>query len=281
MSEIKEELEHFAALSEEKANINQENVAQKDNLSQDLEQYLEAPKGYEQEIAKTFKDLPLKWRQYLHAREQELDKGFSDIRNRAGDYKWLEDIYTSKAGSFTKNGTSTTKDWIQNMVKIDDMLEQDPAGTISLLASSYGLNKANNISQMLSQNHHKILSDVMGEQMVAKQLNDFIGETDERGSLKHPYYRDVIADMYDLINKGVVTNLKDAYETAVWSNSSTRAKLIAERTKETLEEKSKSAQKSKEASFVLKGRGSKDTKDLSLREELKMRFAELGYGDDD
>lgn len=283
MSEIKEELEYFANLSEEEANKTTEDntvLAQTDK-EPETDEYNDAPQGYEQEIAKTFGELPLKWRQYLHIREQELDKAFNDMRNRTGDYKWIEDIYLTKAAALSKNGISTPKDWLQSMVKIDNMLEQDPIGTISLLASSYGIDKVGNQSPELSRTPQRTIADVMGEQMAAKQLSDFISETDNTGALKHPYYRDVITDMYDLLHKGVSSSLKDAYETAVWLNNSTRAKLIAERTKESLEQKSKTAQKSKDASFALKGKGEKTPKDLTLREELKMRFAELGYGDDE
>ena len=119
------------------------------------------------------------------------------------------------------------------------------------------------------------LTNVISKQLVDKQLNDFISEIDDTGALKHPFFKEVIKDMYDLISKGIAKDLTQAYEIAIWLNSDTRNKLIEKRTKDALEIKSKDAQKSKEAGFFIKGKAPVNKKDLSLREELEMRFAEL------
>ena len=120
------------------------------------------------------------------------------------------------------------------------------------------------------------MSEIISKQLVDKELNDFIEELDECGSLKHPFFKDVVKDMHNLILKGVAKDLNSAYETAIWLNSSTRNKLIEKRTKDALEIKSKNAQKSRDAGFAPKGKAPEHKKDLSLREELEMRFAELG-----
>jgi len=281
MSEIREELEYFARLAEEKE-ATEQNTADneikapsQDGALIEEDPYLEAPQGFDKELAETFKDLPLNWRRYLHVREQELDKGFSNLRDRTGDYKWIDDIYRSRSTELQKNGVLSSQDWLKNIIKIDEMLEKDPQGTISMLADSYNIKINQHQSPMVSTHRSRGISDIMEEQLVAKQLSDFIGEVNDKGTLKHPYYKDVIQDMHDLLSRGIVNNLSDAYETAVWSNRLTRDKLIAERTKETLELKSKDAQKSKDASFAPKGKAVPETKDLTLREELEMRFAEL------
>ena len=278
MSEIREELEHFAKLAEEKQSSKETFQSEKlpdNNSFQEIKDYLEAPKGYDKELAETFCELPDKWRRYLHSREAELDKGFGELLKRTGEYKWLDDIFSSRAEELQKNGINNPKEWLQNIISVDAMLSKDPKNTISMLAKAYGIGSVNNFSYSAPLNQSHKLSDIMSEHIVAKQLNDFIEEVDDKGSLKHPYYRDVVLDMHDLINKGIAKNLSDAYEMAVWLNSNTRAKLIAERTKENLELKSKNAQKSKDASFALKGKAPINTKDLTLREELEMRFAEL------
>lgn len=283
MSEIKEELEYFAdnlTMENEGEVLEQNSGLGVDKQKIDDDEYLVAPKGYEQEIAKTFGELPFEWRRYLHAREQEVDQGFSKLQNRNDDYKKLDDIYNSRSGMLKQNGIKSTKDWVENIAKIEAMLEHDPLGTISLLADSYGVKLGSNNAVM---NPNKVFSpmEAMRKQMVSKQLDDFICETDDKGRLRHPYYREVVGDMYDLLNKGQAKNLADAYESAVWLNKNIRSKLIDERTKEFLELKSKNAQKSKEAAFAPKGKAVLDNKDLSLREELEMRFAEFGMIDEE
>lgn len=273
MSETKENFENLA-------NDNEELSSKKQDIQEILEEndtsdeYSDAPKSYEQEIAKTFCELPLAWRRYLHAREDEVDKSFSDLRERAVMHKWIDEIYASRSDELQKDGIKCSDDWLKKMVEIDNLLSKNPADTIKMLAVSYGVKDGQNLSDKAKKQSD--LSNIISKQLVDKQLSDFVGEIDELGSLKHPYFKDVIKDMYELISKGVAKDLPEAYETAVWLNSSTRNKLIEKRTKEALEIKSKDAQKSKEASFSPKGKAPEDKKDLSLREELEMRFAELG-----
>lgn len=287
MSDIRKDLEHFAQLAEEKA-AKEETEASSDTTADNREEnddavvdeYLTAPKSYKKELADTFKNLPLEWRRYLHAREQEIDKGFSDLHNRAGSYKWLDDIYSSRLGELQKYGVKSSDDWINNMVKIDTLLSQNPAGAIKMLADSYGVNIEPALSTAASRMPQQTLTDILAGQVVAKKVEAFVNEIDEQGNKKHPFYGEVVRDMFDLLHKGVVKDLDEAYEAAVWFNSSTRNKLLAQKSQEALELKSKNAQKSKEAAFSLKGKAAPSAKDLTLREELEMRFAALA-GDDD
>ena len=56
--------------------------------------------------------------------------------------------------------------------------------------------------------------------------------------------------MCSLIQSGMAKDLDTAYDTAVWLNRTTRDKLIAKRSQEALELKSKNAQKSKSLNLV-------------------------------
>ena len=274
MSEIREELEYFARLEDEKKDqeANENNNSNQQSIDEE-EEFNIAPQNYDKELAKTFNELPFEWRRYLHIREQEVDKGFSKLRTQNEEYKWLDDIFHSRFEYMQKNGIKTPQEWLKNIIKIDEMLEKNPHDTITMLANSYGIYQNKNTSTAQRQSNN--LTNIMSEQLIAKQINDFISEVDENGNLKHPYYNDVIQDIYDIISKGSAQNLYDAYEMAIWSNRSIRDKLIAQKTQQTLELKSKNAQKSKIAAFNLKGKALPETKDLTLREELEMRFAEL------
>ncbi len=273
MSKIKDKLDDFAN-DNKGTNPEEQNIRELSELVDEKDEYLEAPKSYEEEIAKTFCKLPFDWRCYLHTREKEVDKGFSDLRERALLYKWLDDIYTTRSDELQKDGINSSDDWLKKMVEIDTMLSKNPTDTINMLAVSYGIDNSQKLPY--SAKTEEKMSEFISKQLIEKQLNDFIGEIDDNGGLKHPFFYEVIKDMHDLISKNIVKDLPQAYETAVWLNSSTRNKLIEKRVKEALAIKSKDAQKSKEAGFSPKGKAPELKRDLSLREELEMRFAELG-----
>ena len=273
MSETKEELQHLVQTVDEEDNINEQDEQKILEEFEELDEYIKAPKSYEEEMAKTFSELPFKWRKYLHTREEEVDKGFSDLRERALMHKWIDEIYASRSDELQKNGVKSSDEWLKKMVEVDAMLSKNPTDTINMLAVSYGVGNDRKTSR--SAESQSNLSETISKQLVDKQLNDFVNEVDEAGSLKHPFFKEVVKDMYDLISKGVAKDLKEAYETSIWLNSATRNKLIEKRTKDALEIKSKDAQKSKEAGFYPKGKAPENKKDLSLREELEMRFAEL------
>lgn len=286
MSEIKDELEHFAKelnlTDEAEAETPTQEVSQADTNQENIEDaYLKAPSNYQKEFAETFATLPPKWREYLHIREQEVDKGFQELRNRAGDYKWLDDAYASRSDELKSYGINSSKEWMNNLAKIDALFSRSPSDAIKLLADAYHVKLGPTVNQAVPNRNfsRQSLSSVLAGQVVQKQVEDFAKESDASGNLKHPYFKEVVKDIYDLLQKGVANNLDDAYETAIWFNGATRDKLIAERSQKALELKRQDAKKSKEAAFAPKGKADIDTKDMSLREELEMRFAALGNDD--
>lgn len=287
MSEIKDELEHFAKelniQDEAEAETPLPEVSKEDTAVQENfdDAYLEAPSNYQKEFAETFATLPPKWREYLHIREQEVDKGFQELRNRAGDYKWLDDAYASRADELKSYGINSSKEWMNNLAQIDALFSRSPRDAIKLLANAYNVKLGSAGTQAVPSRNflEQNLSSVLAGQVVQKQVDDFAQACDATGNPKHPYFKEVVKDIYDLLQKGVVNNLDDAYETAIWFNGATRDKLIAERSQKALELKRQDAKKSKEAAFAPKGKADIDTKDMSLREELEMRFAALGNDD--
>ncbi len=285
MSEIREELESIAkelnmtsdddeTIKEETSSVTETKKSDED--SEGADEYLSAPKSYQKEFAESFASLPQEWRKYLHIREQEVDKGFGELRERTGAYKHIDDIYAARSSELRNYGITSASDWLNKMAEIDHMLSSNPADTIKMLADVYKVNigsTPNNSSTVVRPQQQ--LSSALADQVVQRQVEEFAHELDENGKQKHPFFGEVVKDIYDLLSKGMANNLQDAYDTAVWFNASTRDKLINERSQAALELKSKDAKKSKEASFAPKGRGEIDTKNLSLREELEMRFAAL------
>ncbi len=283
MSEIRQELERVArelkldkddspAKSAPKKAASGDKTPLKDSPA---DEYLTAPRSYQQKYAEAFASLSPEWRKYLYVREQEIERGLDDLRHRIDAYKWLEDAYAARSDELQNYGIKSSKEWLDNMIRMDTMLSRSPADAINILADVYHVGRQQPSFVAEAIRPQKSLSAALADQMVQKQVADFAAAQDTEGQPLHPFFREVIKDMYELLQKGVVNSLDDAYEAAVWFNATTRDKLIAKRSQEALELKSKDALKSKEAAFAPKGKADLDTRDLSLREELEMRFAAL------
>ena len=279
MSEVRKELERIAReLEIDKAPKSSRSIsAGNDNSAKNKsgDEYLSAPAGYSKEYAETFASLSPEWRKYLCVREQEIERGFDDLRHRIGAYQWLEDAYATRADELRGYGIKSAREWLDNMIRIDEMLSRKPADTVNMLAAAYHVGGGSMPFRAADGKSAQQISAALADKMVQKQVEEFAAAQDAEGRAKHPFFREVVRDMYDLLQKGLADNLDDAYEAAVWFNASTRDKLIAKRSQEALELKSKDALKSKEAAFAPKGKADFDTKDMSLREELEMRFAAL------
>ena len=176
MSEIKDELNNLVPSAEEDTSPKTQDEKQISDTSE-IEEYLDAPKSYEEEIAKTFCELPFNWRRYLHAREEEVDKGFSDLRERALIHKWIDEIYASRSDELQKDGIKNSDEWLKKIVEIDSMMSKNPADTIKMLAASYGLDDGRNLPVSDSSSS---LSEAISKELINKQLTDFVSEIDDQ-----------------------------------------------------------------------------------------------------
>lgn len=253
---------------------------EKSPMSNDNGDFLIAPKGYDKEFADTFTELPLRWRQYLIAREAAVDKGFGDITGRMDANRWLKEAYDAIADDLRHEGITNPKDWLKSLVELDRKLKNDPRGTIALVAQSYGVDLPALEAQKAEETKAKTLNQVLTEQMVGKEIYDFVNGKDEQGELKHPFYADVVRDMHGLLSSGNAQSLAQAYDMAIWLNQDVRSKLLSQKIQAALKDKATEAEKSQEVAFAPHGKSQPETKKLSLREDLEQRFAALGYTDD-
>lgn len=258
------------------------------NSQPPVDEYLNAPKSYKKEYADIFKDLSPEWRKYLHERESETEKGFSRLNNQLGSYKFLNDAFTQRQQKLSGYGINKQQEWIEQLIKIEDALESDPAATIKALAEAYGINNENKPSnpqetqylgkiRQLEQSIGSLQQFVNQSQQESAQkaFESFIGAKDESGASKHPYFEDVREGMSALLSQGAAKDLEEAYEKAVWLNPEVREKVIAQRAQAELQAKAAEAQKAKAAAFSPKGKAVPEQTGLSLREELEKGFEAL------
>lgn len=288
MSEIREELEKNFASAETQSEDNSEVSGEQTQVSSpEVDEYMDAPKAYTKEYQESFKTLSPEWRKYLTEREKQVERGFSDAFNKANAYNWVNDSFNSRKDRLVASGINRPQEYFGMLAKIDDALTQDPAGTLRLLAQSYGVD-FNNTNTDISSLWSKIkeIQDGLNSQETYireqqrsnanKAFMDFTNAKDDAGNLKHRYWQDVRQDMYNIIKSGMANNLEDAYKMAIWTNENVRNKLIDERSQSQIDSKIAEAGKAKNASFSPKSKAEPAERELTRREEIEKLFREAG-----
>lgn len=288
MSELRDELEQgFSSADEQSETQTNGNAAEEQATSQKsavTDEWMDAPKAYTKEYQESFKALSPEWRKYLIEREKQSEKGFSELGNKLSAYKWADEAFGSRQERLGKLGFQSSREYLEHLAAIDDAMEKDPVGTLRMLSEAYGVNLNNDneqISNSLQKQINEMYQSIANQQAYIrdqqtrnanKAFDEFVNAKDEAGTLKHPYWEDVRADMVPLLQNGISTTLEDAYERAIWTNKAVREKIIAAQAKAELDSKVAAASKAKEAGFAPKSKQTAPDRELSLREELEAAF---------
>lgn len=229
----------------------------------------EAPKppvSWPQDKAEAWSKLDPDARDYILKREAEVAKGF---QTTAEKYKPLEEVdrllepYKAKLEA---EGLSPAQG-IQRLLRAQDIMETKPLEGIMWLARSYGVTLGQLAAQpagqeqtqqppidprveTLQQRLDRLESDAQTrakqeaetfEQSLKSEVEKF------RASPEHPYFEDVKTDMGSLLAAGVVADLSEAYEKAVWANPATRSKVMEDQRKAEASKAAEAAAKAKAA----------------------------------
>lgn len=229
----------------------------------------EAPKppvSWPQDKAEAWSKLDPDARDYILKREAEVAKGF---QTTAEKYKPLEEVdrllepYKAKLEA---EGLSPVQG-IQRLLRAQDLLERNPIEGLNWLARSYGVNLGQLAAQpagqeqtqqpqidprveTLQQRLDRLEADA---QTRAKQEAETFEQSLKadvekfRASPEHPYFDDVKSDMAALLQAGVVADLKEAYEKAVWANPTARSRVLEDQRKAEAAKAADAAAKAKAA----------------------------------
>ena len=286
MTDLRQQLENAWTSAENPQSSEQENVAiSEDNQEATAEptEVINAPNSYKQEYKDSFNQLPTEWQKYLSSREKEVEQGLSRARNQ---YSWVDKVYNDRKDALAAQGYNSAQDYINDLVLISDALNKDPTATIDLLKQNYGVNATgsqqdNALQRQLTALQEKVLQQQnflqqQEVQRVKSELDAFVNAKDESGNLKHAYFDDVKEEMRKLFAAGLVNNLDEAYNRAIWAVDSVREKMIAERAKNDMAQKQATAQKAKTAAFEPTSKTEGTPKKRSLREEIEHNMAIFG-----
>lgn len=246
--------------------------------------YSGLPEGYAPEYGEAFKSLSPEFRKYLHERAGEASKSLAEVQEKLNGYGWIEETYTPRQERLKQLGFGNAREYFGSLAAIDDGFEKDPVAMLKTLAESYGIDLSgqqqaqpnpleNKISQL--ENALQQMQQSQQQQVVEREFNDFANAKDEAGNLKHPFVKDVLAEIKSVFAAGAAKNFAEAYEKAVWLNPAVREKLIAEKAQADLKNKTAEAEKAKNAAFSLNGKQpeGKNFADMGVREMLEAQMA--------
>ena len=251
------------------------------------DEWMIAPKAYRQEFQEPFKALSPEFRKYLHEREKQTEKGFSDLGNKLNGYKWADDVYSSRQERLNSLGFKNSKEYVEHMSAIDDALEKDPYGTLMVLAQAYGVDFNNNetafssLQRQFGEINQRVAAQEafikkQQEKLAGDAFNAFVNAKDEAGNSKHPYFEDVRQDMINLFTSGRCDNFEQAYEMAIVDNKDVREKMLEAQVEAKLKAKAQEASKAKGAAFEVKPKqATTPSENLTTRQALEKKAREL------
>lgn len=226
-----------------------------------------APVSWPKDKAEAWNKLDPDARDYILKREAEVAKGFQTTAEKYKPFEELDRVLEPVKAKLQAEGLSPAQG-IQRLLRAQDMLETNPVQAINWLARSYGVNLGqltqqppagqeqtqqppadpriesalSRVERLEREAQERAQRDAASfEQNLKADVEKF------RASPEHPHFDDVKADMAALLSAGVVTDLKEAYEKAVWANPTARTKVLEDQRKADAAKAADAAAKAKQA----------------------------------
>lgn len=243
-----------------------------------------APKGYSEKFASDFKNLPEEWQVFLSEREADNEAKISDYDARLQNYLSLEELYENNRQRLHNLGIEKMQDWLAGLAWLDKQIEDEPAKTLQALAIIYGVKavfpqlKSTQVEPevvarlCLLEHKYRDLTEYLQEQKtqnLVDAIRMFGRQTDRDGNLLHPYFDEVQQQVFALLDRGLATDINQAYENALWLNPAVRTQLVQKE----INAQAAEAEKAKKAAFAPKGKAEKSERPLTLREEIAKNMA--------
>lgn len=239
---------------------------------------IDAPKTWRKEAAELWQGLPQRVQAEIAKREEDAFRGIEQYKNDAQSGKQFKEMVAPYMATIQSIGVAPEAA-VQTLLAADHKLrygsEQEKTNYLAYLAKSYGINPANiastESSEPVDRNYANLQQQVQQLSGWIQQKN-YLEQQNESMALQsqistfsadpqHKYFDQVKGQMAALLQAGQASDLKEAYDQAVWANSNTRETLIAERQAAAREEATKKVQEAKAAASVnVKRRPSYPTK---------------------
>ena len=239
---------------------------------------LPAPNHWPKDFAAKFEALDAPAQHMFMERYKDLEGDYTKKTQAIAKYKKRQDAFDEIMqpfkGDFERAGMDDVGA-VRQLLAAHDYLRKDPQNAIAWLANQYGVDtsaigndpaledefadpQVKQLQQQVAQ-----LTGFIQNQQTQQQSNEqastqsfidqFAQETDASGNPAHPHFETVRSVMGSLISSGNATDLKSAYEAAVYANPELRqeelkrvaAKQSQAKVKTEAVQKAKKAQRSK------------------------------------
>ena len=245
---------------------------------------LQAPQSFDAKFAADFANLSPEWQHFLCTHEDQVIQTLASCADQLKQYAELEQMYRAHCADIHSEGKQKLVQWLAAVAEIDTRLHKNPAETLQALGWCYGVHMQpvqptdNNLTKEvvgrlceLERSYHS-LKDFMQhqqEQRLTDVMQMFGHQTDAKGTLLHPYFEAVKAQVFELLQTGAASNVDEAYDKALWLNPDVRAELI----KQKISAQALEAQRAKDAAFAPHGKTQAPQKKLTLRKKKKKNIA--------
>lgn len=170
-------------------------------------------------------------------REGDWQKADSERANKLKGYEPIEAALAPVRQNLELNGVEPAQ-YVKQLVAADQYLRTNPNEALQWLANQYGidLNQMNMADQYQDPSYAPLVNEInqlkaeqaqFQRQQQAMEMERLNGEI-AAFAAEHPHFEEVRQDMGALIQAGRASDMKTAYDMAVWANPSTRAALQAE-----------------------------------------------------
>jgi hypothetical protein len=239
---------------------------------------LPAPNHWPKDFAAKFEALDAPAQHMFMERYKDLEGDYTKKTQAIAKYKKRQDAFDEIMAPFKSQFERAGMDdvgAVRQLLAAHDYLRKDPANAIAWLANQYGVDigaigndpaledefadpQVKQLQQQVAQLTGFIQNQQTQQQSYEQAstqsfIDQFAAETDASGNPAHPHFETVRSVMGSLISSGNATDLKSAYEAAVYANPELRqaelervaARQSQAKVKTEAVQKAKKAQRSK------------------------------------
>jgi hypothetical protein len=208
---------------------------------------LQAPNHWPKDFAAKFEALDAPAQHMFMERYKDLEGDYTKKTQAIAKYKKRQDAFDEIMAPFKSQFERAGMDdvgAVRQLLAAHDYLRKDPANAINWLASQYGVDigaigndpaledefadpQVKQLQQQVAQLTGFIQNQQTQQQSYEQAstqsfIDQFAAETDASGNPAHPHFETVRSVMGSLISSGNATDLKSAYEAAVYANPELR-----------------------------------------------------------
>lgn len=200
------------------------------------------PKSWKKDLEPYWQKLDPNVMQYVHEREKQALEGIMQYKTAYDPYAQLEQHYKPWLDHYQIKMPEVTQRLINTHIALMHAPEEQKAQYLQALIKDYNLQPL--LQKMFGgasgQPQPQVPPELLNEVNAIRQKIELRERAEQEAALKesqeavdkfiadpqNEFAQEVLPDMVRLVKSGLATDLKSAYEQAIWHNPATRAKLL-------------------------------------------------------